>query len=95
MLGGHLAGAAPVPGRAPDCAVWDQEGAIGQWHGRKMVFSEAFQAFRGMLGMGARSVLAATDPETKGIVERNNGYLGDEFPARPALRRRRPTSTRS
>lgn len=77
VLGGHL----EVLGQfraVPRCVVWDQEGAIGQWHGPKMVFTEAFQAFRGTLGMGAR-LCARHDPETKGIIERNNGYLETSF----------------
>ena len=72
VLGGHLEVLRQFRA-VPRCAVWDQEGAIGQWHGPKMVFTEAFQAFRGVLGMGARLCLRA-DPETKGIIERNNGY---------------------
>lgn len=77
VLGGHL----EVLGQfraVPRCVVWDQEGAIGQWHGPKMVFTDAFQAFRGTLGMGAR-LCKRNDPETKGIIERNNGYLETSF----------------
>ncbi len=77
VLGGHLELLRQF--RAiPRMAVWDQEGAIGQWRGPKMVFTEAFQSFRGTLGMGARLCLRA-DPETKGIIERNNGYLETSF----------------
>lgn len=77
VLGGHLEVLRQFRA-VPRCALWDQEGAIGQWHGPKMVFTEAFQAFRGTLGMGARLCLRH-DPETKGIVERNNGYLETSF----------------
>jgi transposase len=77
VLGGHLQVIRHF-GAVPRMVVWDQEGAIGQWHGPKMVFTDAFQAFRGTLGMGARLCLRA-DPETKGIVERNNGYLETSF----------------
>lgn len=77
VLGGHLQVIRQF-GSVPRMVVWDQEGAIGQWHGPKMVFTEAFQAFRGTLGMGARLCLRA-DPETKGIIERNNGYLETSF----------------
>jgi transposase len=77
VLGGHLEVLRQFRA-VPRVAVWDQEGAIGQWHGPKMVFSEAFQAFRGTLGMGARLCLRA-DPETKGIIERHNGYLETSF----------------
>jgi len=77
VLGGHLEVLRQFRA-VPRMVVWDQEGAIGQWHGPKMVFTEAFQAFRGTLGMGARLCLRA-DPETKGIIERNNGYLETSF----------------
>jgi len=77
VLGGHLEVLRQFRA-VPRCAVWDQEGAIGQWHGPKMVFTPAFQAFRGVLGMGARLCLR-NDPETKGIIERNNGYLETSF----------------
>jgi transposase len=77
VIGGHLEVLRQFRA-VPRCAVWDQEGAIGQWHGPKMVFTEAFQAFRGTLGMGARLCLR-NDPETKGIIERNNGYLETSF----------------
>lgn len=77
VLGGHLQVIRQF-GAVPRMVVWDQEGAIGQWHGPRMVFTEAFQAFRGTLGMGARLCMRA-DPETKGIIERNNGYLETSF----------------
>lgn len=51
VLGGHL----QVLGQfaaVPRTVVWDQEGAIGRWRGRTMVFTTEFQAFRGTLGMG-------------------------------------------
>jgi transposase len=77
VLGGHLEVLRQFRA-VPRCAIWDQEGAIGQWHGPKMVFTSGFQAFRGVLGMGARLCLR-NDPETKGIIERNNGYLETSF----------------
>lgn len=77
VLGGHLEVLRQFRA-VPRMVVWDQEAAIGQWHGPRMVFTEAFQAFRGTLGMGARLCLRA-DPETKGIIERNNGYLETSF----------------
>jgi transposase len=77
VLGGHLEVLRQFRA-VPRMAVWDQEGAVGAWHGPKMVFTEAFQAFKGTLGMGARLCLRA-DPETKGIIERNNGYLETSF----------------
>ena len=77
VLGGHLEVLRQFRA-VPRMAVWDQEGAIGQWHGPRMVFTEAFESFKGTLGMGARLCLRA-DPETKGIIERNNGYLETSF----------------
>ena len=43
-----------------------------------MVFTDAFQSFQGTLGMGAR-LCPRAEPETKGIIERNNGYLETSF----------------
>jgi transposase len=77
VLGGHLQVLRQF-GAVPRTAVWDQEGCIGQWHGPKVVFTAEFQAFRGTLGMGAR-LCARADPETKGVIERNNGYLETSF----------------
>ena len=77
LLGGHLEVLRQFRA-VPRMVVWDQEGAIGQWHGPKMVLTEAFQAFKGTLGMCARLCLRA-DPETKGIIEHNNGYLETSF----------------
>ena len=77
VMGGHLRVIRQF-GAVPRMAVWDQEGAIGAWHGPRMVFTDAFQSFKGTLGMGAR-LCPRADPETKGIVERNNGYLETSF----------------
>ncbi len=62
----------------PRKAVWDQEGAIGQWRGSTMAFTDDFQRFRGTLGMGA-ALCQRGDPEAKGLVERANGYLETSF----------------
>jgi len=62
----------------PRKVVWDQESAIGQWRGTRMVFTAAFQSFRGTLGMGA-VLCKRADPETKGLVERGNGYFETSF----------------
>jgi hypothetical protein len=43
-----------------------------------MAFTDAFQAFRGTLGMGA-VLCQRADPEAKGLVERANGYLETSF----------------
>jgi transposase len=77
VLSGHLEVIHQF-GAVPRRVVWDQEGAIGQWRGGRVVFTEAFQGFRGTLGMGAWLCQRA-DPETKGLVERANGYMETSF----------------
>jgi transposase len=62
----------------PRLGVYDQEGAIGAWRGRRAVFTAEFNAFRGMLGMGA-VLCARGDPEAKGLVERANRYFEMSF----------------
>jgi transposase len=65
-------------GAVPRKAVWDQEGCIGQIRRGRQVLSAEFQAFRGVLGMGA-VLVGPNDPEAKGLVERANGYLETSF----------------
>jgi Mu transposase, C-terminal domain len=65
-------------GAVPRMGVYDNEGAIGRWRRGRPLFTEAFEAFRGSLGMGA-ILLAPRDPESKGLVERANGYLETSF----------------
>lgn len=77
VLGGHLQVLNQF-GAVPRRVLWDQEGCIGQWRGGRPVFSAEFNAFRGTLGMGAQLCKRA-DPETKGVIERNNGYLETSF----------------
>lgn len=62
----------------PRHAVWDQEGCIGAWRQGRQVLTREFQAFRGTLGMGA-ILCGPADPEAKGVIERNNGYLETSF----------------
>ena len=73
LLAGHwrlLSGLGAVPGRL----VWDNEAGIGR--GRKLTVDA--RAFAGSLA--TRFVLLkAFDPESKGIVERANGYLQTSF----------------
>ncbi len=73
LLAGHwrlISGLGAVPGRL----VWDNEPGIG-W-GRKLTVDA--RAFAGSLA--TRFVLLkAFDPESKGIVERANGYLETSF----------------
>lgn len=77
VLGGHLA-CLKAFGAVPRTGVYDQEGCIGQWRGRRAVFTDAFNSFRGVLGMGA-VLCARGDPEAKGLVERANGYMETSF----------------
>lgn len=65
-------------GAVPRKAVWDQEGCIGRIRQKKQVLTAEFQAFRGVLGMGA-VLVGPGDPEAKGLVERANGYLETSF----------------
>ena len=65
-------------GRVPKILVWDNESAVGQWRGGKPVLTEAFNAFRGTLGIRVIQCRPA-DPETKGLVERANGYFETSF----------------
>jgi transposase len=65
-------------GAVPRCAVWDQEGCIGQWRAGRQVLTREFQAFRGTLGMSAR-LCGPNDPEAKGIVERTHDYYETSF----------------
>jgi transposase len=65
-------------GAVPRNAVWDQEGCIGAWKQGRQVLTREFQAFRGTLGMGV-ILCGPNDPEAKGVIERNNGYLETSF----------------
>ena len=65
-------------GAVPRNAVWDQEGCIGAWKQGRQVLTGEFQAFRGTLGMGT-ILCGPADPEAKGVIERNNGYLETSF----------------
>jgi transposase len=77
VLLGHL-GCLLDLGGVPRKGVYDGEGAIGRRRGTTVSFTEAFQAFRDTLGMGAY-VCKPGDPEAKGLVERANGYLETSF----------------
>lgn len=65
-------------GRVPKMLVWDNESAVGQWRCGKPVLTEAFNAFRGTLGIRVIQCRPA-DPEAKGLVERANGYFETSF----------------
>jgi len=65
-------------GAVPRALVWDGEGAVGRWRGRRAELTQATQAFRGTLGI--KVVLCKPgDPEAKGLVERAHGYLETSF----------------
>jgi hypothetical protein len=65
-------------GAAPKTLVWDNEGAIGSWKSGRPQLTTPMQAFRGVLGVAVKLCRPA-DPETKGLVERANGYLETSF----------------
>jgi len=65
-------------GAVPKAGVYDNEGALVGRHNGKATLTEPFQRFRGTLGMQV-VVLRPADPESKGIVERHNGYLETSF----------------
>jgi transposase len=65
-------------GAVPKALVWDNEGAVGSWRRGRPQLTEAFEAFRGLLGC-AVILNRPRDPESKGIVERNNEYLETSF----------------
>ena len=65
-------------GAVPKALVWDNEGAVGRWAGGKPVLAAEFQAFRGTLGIKVIQN-RPRDPESKGLVERANGYLETSF----------------
>jgi transposase len=77
VLGGHLECLLDL-GAVPRLGVYDNEPAIGRRRGPKPEFTEAFQRFRGTLGMGAH-ILRPRHPEGKGAVERAIGYLETSF----------------
>jgi transposase len=77
LLLGHLAGLVDLGG-VPRSGVYDSEGAIGRWRNGRPVFTPAFEAFKGTLGMGG-TLCPPRDPEAKGLVERANRYLETSF----------------
>ena len=65
-------------GGVPRTLVWDQEGAVGKRRRGQTVLTEQAHAFRGVLGASI-FLCDPADPETKGIIERANGYLETSF----------------
>jgi transposase len=62
-------------GGLPETLVWDREGALHAGGGRA---TEPFAAFCGELGVGWR-FLEPKDPQSKGVVERLQGYVETSF----------------
>ncbi len=62
-------------GALPETLVWDREGALRAGGGHPTV---PFAAFCGELGVGWR-FLEARDPQSKGVVERLQGYAETSF----------------
>jgi transposase len=77
ILGGHLACLLELGG-VPKAGVYDNEPALAARHGGRAKPTQAFDAFRGTLGMGA-VFCKPGDPESKGLVERANRYLETSF----------------
>ncbi len=65
-------------GAVPRVLVWDNESAVGSWRKGRPQLTEAFSAFRGLLGCGV-ILNRPRDPESKGIAERANEYLETSF----------------
>ena len=65
-------------GAVPRALVWDNEAAVGSWRGGRPKLTDAFEGFRGTLGIRVIQCRPA-DPEAKGLVERANGYLETSF----------------
>jgi transposase len=64
--------------RVPKALVWDNESAVGSWRAGKPKLTDDFEAFRGTLGIRVIQC-KPRDPESKGLVERANGYLETSF----------------
>lgn len=77
VLGGHLVCLLQLGG-VPRKGVYDNEPALAARHTGRSTPTEAFDRFRGVLGMGA-VFCAPGDPEAKGLVERANRYLETSF----------------
>ncbi|GAA1774251.1 IS21-like element ISMbo1 family transposase [Luedemannella helvata] len=65
-------------GGVPRLLVWDGEGGVGRYGGPNPKLTPQFTALRGMLGTRFY-ICKPNDPETKGLTERNNGFLETSF----------------
>ena len=77
ILLGHLACLLALGG-VPRKGVYDNEAALVSRHGGRPNPTQAFQRFRGALGMGVYFCKPG-DPEAKGLVERANQHLETSF----------------
>ena len=65
-------------GAVPKLLVWDNESGVGRHRGADPKLTPQFTVLRGLLG--TRVYLAPPrDPETKGLVERTNGFFETSF----------------
>ncbi len=65
-------------GGVPKLLVWDNEGGVGRHRGADPKLTPQFTVLRGLLGTRIY-VCRPRDPETKGKVERTNGYFETSF----------------
>jgi transposase len=65
-------------GAVPRELVWDNESGVGRYGGATPKLTGQFGVLRGMLGTRVR-ILRPRDPESKGLVERANGFLETSF----------------
>jgi transposase len=65
-------------GAVPRLLVWDGEGAVGEYRRGDSRLTADCQAFRGTLATRVY-VCKPADPESKGLIERANGYLETSF----------------
>jgi transposase len=65
-------------GAVPRELVWDNESGVGRYAGAVPRLTAQFSVLRGMLGTRVR-ILRPRDPESKGLVERANGFLETSF----------------
>jgi transposase len=65
-------------GGVPKLLVWDNEGGVGRHRGDDPKLTAQFAVLRGLLGTRVY-VTRPRDPETKGKVERTNGYFETSF----------------
>jgi transposase len=65
-------------GAVPKNLVWDNESGVGRYGGSAPKLTAQYTALKGMLGTRV-IILRPRDPESKGMVERANGFLETSF----------------